>query len=274
MLFGPTGNGRKTVFTVHDLAWRDARDARSARSTRLHERMWKRVVASDATVITSTEAGARVLVDSGLGTDRCFVVPLGVGPRENSAVSETLVPTAPYLLSVSTLEPRKNLPGLIDGFRISRLWDEGFELVVVGPDGWELDVAALIDRQPAEVARRVRVLGFVSSADLGGLYRSASAAAYPSFSEGFGLPVLEAMSWGTPVVTSEGASTAEVAGGAAVLVDPADPSDIAAGLMAAVDRDDREAFAAAGRARAEELSWDRHIDRTVDLYRTVLGDGE
>jgi len=271
MLFGPTQCGVPTIFTVHDLAWRGDHDVRSRRSVRLHERMWQRIVASRATVITSTETMAGTLVEAGLAAERCVVIPLGVESREAVEPSEILEPGSPYILSVSTLEPRKNLAGLLDAFRLSGLWSDGYELVIVGPDGWELEIATLIETQPREVAQGVRTLGYVSDAELGALYRAAAAAAYPSFSEGFGLPVLEAMSWGTPVVTSSHGSTAEVAGAAGILVDPSRPDDIAAGLVAATDPARRAGLGAAGLARAAELSWDSHVERTIGLYRDVSG---
>jgi len=269
MLFGPTADRVPTVLTVHDLAWRDEQDVRSSRSVRLHERMWRRVVASEVTVVTSTEVMAGSLVEAGIPAGRCVVIPLGVSSRDGHDVGETLPSGNPYVLSVATLEPRKNLAGLLKAFELSGLWNDGYELIIVGPDGWEVDVSALVGSQPREVAQQVRVLGYVSDVDLAELYRGAGVAAYPSFSEGFGLPVLEAMSWGTPVLTSSGGSTAEVAGAAGVLVDPSQPADIAAGLLAAVDPARRKALRAAGLARAAELSWDRHVEQTVDLYRTV-----
>ena len=118
-------------------------------------------------------------------------------------------------------------------------------------------------RRAIGLAGDVRFLGFVPAADLTALYAAATVFAYPSEREGFGLPVAEAMAQGTPVVTSAGTATEEVAGGAAVLVDPLDVDAIAAGLD---DADDQAAaLAEAGRARAADLTWDasarRHAGR-------------
>jgi glycosyltransferase involved in cell wall biosynthesis len=132
-------------------------------------------------------------------------------------------------------------------------------LVIAGADGWG-------EGQPT--GEGIRFLGFVPERDLPALYAAATVFAYPSEREGFGLPVAEAMAQGTPVVTSRGTSTEEVASGAAVLVDPFDVDGIAVGIGEAMDRADE--LAVAGRARAGELSWAATAARTLDVYREVV----
>ena len=162
------------------------------------------------------------------------------------------------MLYVGTLEPRKNLRRLADAARRAA---DPLPLVVVGPDGWGDAVR--------DVTGDVRFLGFVPADDLAALYAAASVFAYPSEREGFGLPVVEAMAQGTPVVTSAGTATEEAAGGAAVLVDPLDVDAIAAGLDTAHEQ--AAALAAAGRARAGALTWEAAADATLAAYREALG---
>jgi glycosyltransferase involved in cell wall biosynthesis len=162
-----------------------------------------------------------------------------------------------YLLFVGTLEPRKNLQRLIDA--VETLGPDAPPLVVVGADGWGTEIVA---------RSRVKMLGFVSSDDLAALYAGAAAFCYPSLREGFGLPILEAMSHGVPVVTSLGSSTEEVSGGAAVLVNPNSASSIADGILRALEN--REALSQSGLTRSRSVTWERTAALTVEVYREVM----
>jgi glycosyltransferase involved in cell wall biosynthesis len=159
-----------------------------------------------------------------------------------------------YLLAVSTLEPRKNLDRLVEGYRRAGL--NGLPLLVAGAAGWG-GVRVAGDG--------VRWLGEVDDEDLARLYRGARAVAYVSLYEGFGLPVLEAMACGAPVVAARNAPLEEVSGGAAVLVDPLDPDAIAAGLHEAIDR--RDELRPLGLARARVFDWHEVARETVAVYR-------
>jgi glycosyltransferase involved in cell wall biosynthesis len=156
-----------------------------------------------------------------------------------------------YVLAVGTLEPRKNLARLVEAVQRTKR-----ELRVVGARGWG----------GVEIGGNgVRWLGEVSDKQLARLYRGAACVAYPSLYEGFGIPVLEAMACGAPVVTTRGTAMEEVADGAAVLVDARDPAEIAAGIeRAATDRDE---LVARGLERASQFRWDAVAAATVQVYR-------
>jgi glycosyltransferase involved in cell wall biosynthesis len=170
-----------------------------------------------------------------------------------------------YLLFVGTLEPRKNLPRLLDAHR--RLGDAAPPLVIAGPVGWGDDALAKIPI----ATDRVIPLGHVPESDLPALYSGAELLCYPSIMEGFGLPILEAMSQGTPVLTSQGTSTEEVAGGAAVLVDPMSVESIAEGIKDALLR--RSELSQLGQERAKGATWESTASLVVRAYRDAISSG-
>jgi alpha-1,3-rhamnosyl/mannosyltransferase len=163
----------------------------------------------------------------------------------------------PYILGVGTLEPRKNLPRLVEAFTgLDDAVRAGHRLVLVGPLGWDTgDTTSAIAAHP----ERVVAVGAVPDADLPALYRRATAFAYPSLYEGFGLPVLEAMIAGVPVLTSDTSSMPEVGGDAALYVAPRDVAAIRAGLARILgDGALRARLGDAGPRRAAEFSWTRY----------------
>jgi glycosyltransferase involved in cell wall biosynthesis len=169
-----------------------------------------------------------------------------------------------FVSYVGVLEPRKNVPVLIEAYaRIVAEYPD-VPLVIVGKKGWMYDVI-FARVQELGLGERVRSLGYISEADLIALYSGTGAFVYPSRYEGFGLPVLEAMRCGAPVVTSAGSAMAELADGAAELVDPLDAASIAEGIRRAIDR--RDELRAAGIARASEFTWAEAARATVAVYR-------
>ena len=244
---GPVGSSVPTVVTVHDLAILRAPEA-FPRWHRLYGRVGlERVLrAADAIIAVSEFSRREVNAFADVPAERIRVVPNGVdalftpaGPRADGD----------YVLAVATLEPRKNLARAVEAATAA-----GVELRVVGARGWGgVDVPGWV--------------GEVPDAELAALYRGARCVVYPSLYEGFGLPVLEAMACGTPVVTSRETAMEEVAGTAAVLVDPLDSSAIAAGIHEASSR--REELVAAGLARAGAFTWDRTADAVVEIWREL-----
>jgi glycosyltransferase involved in cell wall biosynthesis len=176
-----------------------------------------------------------------------------------------------FVLCVGTIEPRKNLTRLLEAFAcVRRDGFGGHALALVGSRGWH-DASILRHVERLGLADAVHVLGYVSTDSLVGLYNLAEAVAFPSLYEGFGLPVVEAMACGTPVVTSPGGSLAEVAGAAAELVEPTSVESIAAGLRRVLaDGQRRAELSALGLERAAQFSWERAAAQTRAVYERVL----
>jgi glycosyltransferase involved in cell wall biosynthesis len=180
----------------------------------------------------------------------------------------------PFVLSVGMIQPRKNLPRLIEAFALlCRDASVPHCLVICGGKGWQFDeVFATVEN--LGLASRVVFTGFVPDEDLLHLYAACDAFAYPSLYEGFGLPVVEAMAAGAPVLTSDNSSLREVAGDAALLCDPRSVEDIAGKLRRLIeDRSLRQTLVERGRARAQQFTWLATARRTLDAYRGALAGG-
>ncbi|MDX6690813.1 MAG: hypothetical protein QOG15_2270 [Solirubrobacteraceae bacterium] len=208
---------------------------------------------------------------------KVVVAPMGVAPAfdggPGSASLPDGVPAEGFVLAVGTLEPRKNLPRLVEAFRrLPGALQSAHPLVVTGRIGWEAsETVASLD---ALGDRAVRT-GFVPDAQLAALYRHCGVFAYPSLGEGFGLPVLEAMAAGAPVLTSDRSSLPEVGGDAVAYCDPEDVGSIASGLEALLtDAGRREALRAAGPERAAGFTWERTAEVVVDVLERIAEIGE
>jgi glycosyltransferase involved in cell wall biosynthesis len=242
------------VVTFHDLAVLRHPEAFNAWTRRYSALMLPRVAGAAAAIVSVSEFTKQeivALLDVPAGKVR--VIPNGVAApfrREGSASQ------GDYVLAVSTLEPRKNLQTLVDAFARAKL--DGCELRVVGDRGWGgVDVNG----------DRVRYLGFVPDEELASLYRGARCVAYVSRYEGFGLPVLEALACGAPVVAADLPPIRELANGAAITVDPVDPDAIATGLEQAAER--RDELSARGPEAAARYDWGRTAAETLALYCEV-----
>jgi glycosyltransferase involved in cell wall biosynthesis len=244
---GPARAEVPVVVTVHDLAILRFPQA-FPRWHRQYGRVGlRRVLRAASAVVAVTEFTKGEVVElTGVGAERVRVVPNGVdgiftpeGPRAEGD----------YVLAVATLEPRKNLALAVEAARLA-----GVELRVVGARGWG----------GVEVPGWV---GEVPDGELAALYRGARCVLYPSLYEGFGLPVLEAMACGTPVVTSSGTAMEEVAGGAGVLADPASAEALAAGIAEVDAR--RAELVALGLARAAQFTWAASADAVEALWKDL-----
>jgi glycosyltransferase involved in cell wall biosynthesis len=237
-----------------------------------------RGAAAVATVSESSRADVRQVL--GVPDDRLVLLP-GAPHPDCRPASDQAVANArarhglarPYLLTVGTLEPRKNLPLLLRAFdRLCAGPDAPVaDLVVVGGKGWR-DAELRSELARRLPGGRVRVLGYVSQPDLVALYSGAIAMAYPSHFEGFGLPVVEAMACGAPVVATDVPALREASGGAALLVPPGDESALADALrLLAVDPVARAQARERGLRRAAQLSWEMSARRLWELGRQLGG---
>lgn len=254
------------VATVHDLDFLDNPDFSTRRGRRFFPLMWRRAVQRADVLVCPSELVADDCLRRGVSSERLMVVPWGVRPpacgaEEAEAVRRQLNLPDEFVLWVGPLMPRKNPKGA--ALAMGRI---DADIVVVGPRSEDAGAAAAFD----SLGPRVHRLDFVDDMTLSALYRRASVLLYPSFAEGFGLPVLEAMAHGTPVVTSAGTATAEVAGGAALLIDPHDPDDIAEALRAALfDSSTRRRLMDDGFSRAGELTWETTAKGYADIFGSV-----
>lgn len=264
------------VVTVHDLAFlRDpghlpaGRRAYLIAATRLSARVAARVIA----VSRNTADDLRHWLD--LPEDRVTVIPEAPSPRvrrltglELAAFQDRAGIARPYILAVGTLEPRKNLEILLTAF--AAIADRiPHELVLVGPEGW---MTGPLRRTLADLrlGDRVRLTGFVSDSDLGGWYSGADAFAFPSRYEGFGLPAVEAMACGAPVLASNVSCFPEVVGEAGILLPPRDVDAWADGLLRLVsDQPLNDDLRRRSLARAGAFSWERTAAETLAVYREV-----
>lgn len=263
------------VVTIHDLVWRHASETMRPLSRVMEQwlmpqavRMADRVIADSA----STKADLESEFPQVRG--RVRVVHLGptTMPQPHGRESlQALGINSPYLLFVGTLEPRKNLKRLLEAFgRIPESLKDRYQLVIVGGKGWgNVDLPLQVRRLGLE--HLVCVTGFVTDEQLATLYRHAYLLAMPSLYEGFGLPLLEAMSFGVPVLTSNISSLPEVAGGAAILVDPLDVGSIVAGLTQALtNKTMHAALSANAKERAELFSWDNAATEVREVFQEAV----
>lgn len=268
-----------SVVTVHDLSsYRYPQWHPKTRIERMRFALPQAVQRSKLVITDSLATKLEVMHEFGLSDEQVCAVPLGVDetfhPRNEHDIRSILarfgLQPDGYSLFVSTIEPRKNLINLITAYRLlpaamRAVWP----LVLVGGAGWQSEeIHAEIERAKGE--GWLKYLGFVEQQLLPVFYAGCRLFTYPSWYEGFGLPIAEAMASGIPVLTSNCSSMPEVAGGAAMLVEPGDVASICQGLKQALEDDNwRETAIQRGLLRASELTWDACVQGTVAAYQLV-----
>ncbi len=260
------------VMTIHDLAFLADRSQPTRHGLRFFERGTELARRHAQLILVPSEATAAECREHGFDPDRIRLVPWGVeavpvAPEQIDEARRTRGLARPYVLFVGTMEPRKNLRGLIQAMAL--LAGREIDLVLVGPEGWNEDVATLLAALDG-TGIGVHALGFLAPDELPPLFAGCAAFCFPSLREGFGMPVLEAMAHGAPVVTSSGTATAEVAGDDALLVDPEDHEAIAQAIARILDDPALgDELRARGRARAAAFTWERTAALTAAAYAEV-----
>lgn len=268
------GHRAPLVATVHDLAFLDDPSHFTRRGNAFFRRALEIVAAEAARVVVPSTATAAACAAHGIDPGRVVVVPHGVrvdrgaaqrvrGWRDRTGVAR------PYVLWCGTLEPRKNVERLVAAFAGVAAADPDLDLVLVGPDGWGATAERVRESLRAVGSGRVHLLGRLTDADLQVAYAGARAFAFPSLREGFGMPVLEAMAHGVPVVTSAGTPMAELVREGGLVVDPTDVDALAAAVLAAAGPAHGRLSAGAAEA-AGGRTWSAAAAAHVRVYREAV----
>jgi glycosyltransferase involved in cell wall biosynthesis len=273
----PTRRGCRTLLTVHDLSFVHHPDAFVPPLRRYLERVVPRSIErADLVLADSMHTRSDLIELFAVPPGRVSVIYPGIAPRfrsqlesgESARLRERYaIGESPYVLSVGTLQPRKNYLRLIQAFVRSRANREmDAQLLIAGGRGWLYeDILAEVEKHAS-----VRLLGFVQDRDLPALYRGAVLFAFPSLYEGFGLPVLEAMGCGVPVVCASTSSLPEVAGDAALLVDPLDVDALGEAITQVLgDGDLRRAMVERGFLQASQFEWARSAAQLLDVIDSL-----
>jgi glycosyltransferase involved in cell wall biosynthesis len=269
-----------TVVTVHDMSLRLYPDCHPLRRLIINRPLLSVAIRAATSIVTvSNSARSDLRQQHGVSEGRVSVVyeaaharfrPIADCTRLDEVRRRYGLPQR-FVLYVGTIEPRKNLPRLVKAFAAARARGIPHELVCAGPYGWSSrDLTDVIDR--AGVRPQVHFTGYVPVDDLPAIYNLAEIFAFPSMYEGFGLPVVEAMACGTPVVTSNTSSLAEIASGSAETVDPYNVDALAASFVRlANDAARRRELSERGIARARQFSWTRTAREMLAVYQRAAG---
>jgi glycosyltransferase involved in cell wall biosynthesis len=272
----PLALGLPAVVTIHDLSFFTHPEWHQRTKVAFFRSAIRVSAARASALVAVSHATAGLLEDLARPRAPVHVIPHGVDHArfqpedrdDDEAARARAGVTQPYVAFVGTLEPRKDVPTLVRAFDRVAQGQPGLTLVLAGARGWGADA---VDQAVAGAHHgdRIRLLGYVEEKDMPALLRGAAAVVYPSLEEGFGLPVLEAMACGAPVVTTSGTVMEEVAGGAALLAPPGDARRLAAALEAALEGGaERRAL---GLEVAARHSWEASAEAHAAVYRSVAG---
>jgi len=276
----PTRQTTRTILTVHDLSFIHTPETASPRLRQYLNRVVPRSVQKADFILADSEATQRdVIAYYGVAESKIDVLLSGVNPRfapvTDIARLEHIrnkygIGERPFIFTVGTIQPRKNYGRLIEALAHIRAHGHDLSVVIAGGRGWlEDDIYGAIETHDMEPY--VQFIGYADDTDLPALYSSAGAVWFVSLYEGFGLPVLEAMACGAPVITSNVSSLPEVAGDAAIKVSPTDLSAICDGMLGLLEDDElRNRLISRGFERAAQFTWEKAASKLLTTYNRVL----
>jgi glycosyltransferase involved in cell wall biosynthesis len=267
--------GRRLVITVHDLAFAVMPEMVAPETlSNLEERFPSALRRSERVIAVSAATAGDLVEHFNIASSRVHIIHEGLDPHyagtEEDLDTDASLPEE-YLLFVSTIEPRKNVVGVLRAFALLAEWGYEGRLVLVGQWGWRTE-AIRAELESSPVRDRIVHLDYVERDRMAAVYSQARALIFPSWLEGFGLPILESMACGTPVVTSGRSAMPEVAGPAGVYVDPESAHGIATGAASLVeDKDHHRRLAGLSRERARRFSWGDAAAATANVFRRAAG---
>jgi glycosyltransferase involved in cell wall biosynthesis len=276
----PIGSPVSMIVTVHDMSLRLYPQCHPVRRLLLNRPLMHIAIKQAASIVTVSESARRDLLRfHGVPADRVSVVHEAASPafrpiddaaeRDRVRARYNLPPR--FMLYVGTIEPRKNLPRLVDAFAAAKAQGIPHHLVCVGPYGWSSrDLARQVER--VGLGGAVHFTGYASFEDLPAIYNLAEYFAFPSLYEGFGLPVVEAMACGLPVITSNTSSLGEIGGGAAVTIDPTSTEALTDAIVRlAIDEELRREIGRRGLERSRMFSWTQTAKEMLAVYHRAAG---
>jgi len=259
------------VVTIHDLVWKFAPSTMRPLSYLLERLQMPYSVKSAELVVADSQATAAAIVDEfKVEEKRITIISLGAEHLSNNSCDEPII-KQDYFLFVGTLEPRKNLARLLQAYsQLSADVKEQAHLAIVGGKGWgNLDVNKIVEE--CDLVKYVHLLGYIDDSKLVNYYQNARFLAMPSLYEGFGLPILEAMVHGVPVLTSNNSSMPEVAGNAGLFVDAQDVDSIKSGLKMLITNERiRNQLAGNAKLNAARFNWSESAKQLVSVLETVV----
>ncbi len=277
--FSPTSQNYPSLVTVHDVVHIDCPEYVNPIALRqLTQRAEGQLKQTDRIVTVSQFTKERLMDHYQVAEDRIDVVPNAVDTEFRIINDQQTLEEirrryqlpARFLLFVSTLEPRKNVEGLLNGYIESEVWKENVALVLVGARGWKSEtIFARLEAYQSTYP--IHWVGNVNWKDLPAIYNLADAFVFPTHYEGFGIPIIEAMACGCPVLCSKTTACREVAGDAALLVDPGDHESIATGIRRLMEESEiREQMTDLGIKHVQQYSWEHSADRLVDCMKKTV----